>query len=449
MGEPQTKNQTMSKARRKEVTFECPEFLCDPTTDLNFDFEFSKCPSAEREAPETSTKDFLSTPIRPIVTTEAVDISPLSVPCRGDCAFFTPSPDPESKTDIDVVDPAIAEDYEESPRNQKHYVINRSLHKFLKNRNARTLNLYIDEYSTALFDRIVANLYGNTTLKTIELSRSRIPVPGSERTVEEMVCLLEAIRCLPYLKTLVVANFSSFLLPALAENLPTSLVTLHLHVLDQTISDDILDTLISKKNLRNLQLEAQGSMNIGRLVKIGSRIKTLKVLGVTYSMDFMHMQFLADTLYNNIECRLRLLDLQPIMDVHGWKALTASLKVNTQIQTLRVNVLGSTVDEKDDAAMDLAMLLKGNATLNSIANYSHDDLIVSGKTLSGPVVDALQANTTLRNLRFFQEDAMFWVAKDAILGRNCEKGELREAFYNPYANLAALLPSVKSRLCGQ
>ena len=458
--------------------FDYPEFLCHPTTDLNNDFEYITCPNGGESQPknnnnegmETIATDVHATPIPPTLKImDNLDIPPLSDLCKaGDCVtrLFPPSsPDQALETnpntvdgDTTKVDPTIIPNDDmvepelvENPPKQKRRQVNRSVHQFLQNpRVEQRLNLYVDQYSTSVFDRIVENLYGNSALKTIKLSHGPVSMTQSEsqRLFQDMCFLLEAIRCLPHLKTLIVSGLNSFLLPALMENLPSSLVTLDLQVLDETIPADMLDKLLVKKNLTDMQLEAQGSMDIGRLVKSGSRIKSLKVMGTSCTMDYVHVQFFADTLFKNRDCQLRLLDLQPTLHLPEWKALTACLRFNPQIQTLRVNVVGSTVEEQDEVALDLANFLKVNTTLTSLFNYSHDRLIVSGETLSGSFLEALQANTTLRKLRFFHEDPLFWVAKDAILHRNTEQGQYGKVFYTPYVSLTAMLPSIKSRLCG-
>jgi hypothetical protein len=393
-------NQKSSKVP-SEVRVKFPEFLCNPSTDLNFDLELS---SAE-------TKDF----------------------------FCSPQP-PISKTTGNVLKPM------KPPQGPKQRKLNRSLDRFLKNHPDDTLKLFADDYTTAIFDRVVESLYGNTVLKTIEITRNHISPSGSRRSLDEMLCLMEAIRCLPRLKALVLSNIDDVLLPTLVANLPPSLVSLKLHVLCQIIPDDILDALNAKKKLKHLHLEAQGSINFGRLVKTGSKIHTLKILGA-YFMDSLHLQFFADTLFKNAGSSLRLLDIQPIMDVHGWKALTDSLLSNTQMQVLRVNLVGTSIKENDSAVLDLAKLLNQNATLRRIDNHAHNDFIASRETLCGPVVNALQANTSLHALRFFQEDSVFWVTKFAFLNRNKEKGEVGKAFSSPYANLAGYLPAMQNRLC--
>lgn len=497
-----------SPTAKKRVAFSLPEFLCNPMTDLDFECQslpdegvktespinkiafdltdsFRCKPSKEnfqkfdlmklstikmssrrslddafvsKEKEDDGNKTPPKTPIYQATASksENFDISPLTAPCTEDTMWVPSSMKEGAEVESSAQQQASKkiielDQHTDLPLDQIHNESHRSLVQFFRNGGEETLKLHIDDYQTPIFDRIVESMYGNSTLKTMELTQSPIPLPGSERTMDEMICLFEAMRCLPRLRTLVVSNMRTPLLPALVENLPSSLITLNLQVLEGEISNAILDQLVAKKNLKHLHLEAPQSMEIGRLVKSGSKLESLKVVGVTYTMDPLHMQLFADALLNNVDCPLQNLDLQPIVDAGGWKALAHSLSCScTKIQSVRVNFLGATLEEKNAAAVDLANLLLVNTTLQCVANYAHDYLIVSEETLSGTVVESLHANTSLLELRFFQEDAVFWMAKNAILLRNQTQPSshlLRDYFYQPFASFTTILPSVKGKFC--
>jgi hypothetical protein len=337
----------------------------------------------------------------------------------------------------------------------------RALHKFLQTPKAagETLKLYIDEYQVSTFDRIVESFFGNTSLKSLVISRSKEgtsigSTPKMARTIAEMTCLFEAIRCLPYLETLVVWNAHAEILPALVENLPTSLTKLCLQVVDNgsAISNNILDAIAQKPNLQHVQLETRESMELGRLVN-SSSIKSLRICGLWYDMDLHHMQRFADSLYSNLDSPLTELDIQPTLDLSSWKSLATALRFNTRVRTLKLSFMGESMAERDAAAAELAELLHSNTTLRTISNYTHDAVTISSDLGNGMVLEALQANTQLHKFLFFHEESVFWVAKHALLKRNQqvfgEEGDLSHTIYSQYVSFASTLPALKSKMCGE
>lgn len=346
-------------------------------------------------------------------------------------------------------DEAATVEYPEHEHHESH----RTLHHFLKKSREDTLTLYIDDYQVSIFDRIVESLYGNSSLKTIAIIRSPEPKLGSQRTTAEMVCLFEAIRCLPKIHSLLISNARQDILPALAENLPSCLVKLNLHVLKGGVPNEFLDALATSENLTNVQLEAQQSMEIHRLV-FSPSIRTLKISGVRYRLDPDHIYAFADAICCNLDSQLSVLDVQPLMDCDSWRHLALALRFNTSVKHLRVSFSSNSSHEQEVAAIELAELLQANSTLTHITNYTHDSLILSEDITNGIVLESLKSNMVLKRLNFFREDSVFWVAKDALLMRNLEcfgkKGELGHSLYEHYVSFASSLPTIKANLpvCG-
>ncbi len=437
---------------------------------------------AKRPTSEFGTKSrsefIMRTPKRQVSSSLSSSISPISTPhpqttmCDGySMNACLPVPSAPTKETLGQLRPmmeqsapsvrshwqetAVEEQEIEMPvdvpaEEHKHNESHRKLQKFLRSGNESQLKLFIDDYQVSIFDRIVESFYGNTKLKTLIIHRNMEGNPGTIRTTSEMFCLFEAIRCMPYLKVLVVSNVRKEVLPALLDNLPSSLRKFNLQVIDGGIPNDFLDAL-ARMHLKHVQLEAEESVEIGRLVH-SSSIQSIKLCGVRIPMDPNHLQNFADALSCNLESPLKSLDLQPWIDFSSWKYLAEALRFNTSIQFIRVSFLGETCDEANAAAMVLAELLLANTTLTHIGNYTHDAVIVSEDTATGPVLDALKANTKLRKFRFFEEDTLFWMAKDALLKRNIdsvnEGDECSKAFLDQYVSLTSILPSIKQKVCG-
>jgi len=219
-----------------------------------------------------------------------------------------------------------------------------------------------------------------------------------------------------------------------------------------------LDELASHSHLRRIDLESEESIDIGRLINSAS-LQSIRVRGTNSTVDATHMQGLADALSCNIDSPLKVLDIQPWMDFSSWKHLADALRFNNSLESVEVSVVADTCDEADATAMVLAELLQSNSTLTHIVNKIHETLMVTEDTVNGPVLDALLANKTLKKLRFFDEDPLFWMAKDAILKRNKDysennrkdedhdKGDFGQAFFDQYVSFAALLPGFKQRMC--
>jgi hypothetical protein len=405
----------------------------------------------------SGSQETIDTPNRPISKGESVaNVFPLSTPNYLSNDFVPSAP---VKVLASIIPKSLQRkpDVEERtgmqlPNEQRQHESYLALHQFLKNTDGDALKLYIDDYQVSIFDRIVESFYGNKSLKTLTISRSKEGSFGSERTIAEMVCLFEAIRCLPHLETLILWNARTDILPALVENLPRSLEKLCLQVVDGTVSNNILDIIAEKENLQNIQLETRGSMELGRLVN-SSSIKSLRVCGLWYDMDEHHMQCFADSLYSNLDSPLKALDIQPTMNLSSWKYLATALRFNTRVRTLKMSFIGDSVAERDAAAVELAELLHANTALSHISNYTSDAVNVSAEIASGIVMEALQANAILHKFHFFQEESMFWVAKHALLKRNQEyfgeEGDLSHTIYQQYVNFASNLPSLQSKMCGE
>ena len=114
------------------------------------------------------------------------------------------------------------------------------------------------------------------------------------------------------------------------------------------------------------------------------------------------------------------------MQAQSFLALVRSLGSNTILQTLRVSVGG----DGEDAFLgdSLRQLIQTNSTLTHIWNYSHESIELSSETMDN-LVEALKHNVSLQELQFFQEEPVFWAAKERVLKRN------RQSMTNPFAGI--------------
>jgi len=329
-----------------------------------------------------------------------------------------------------------------------------------------TMKLYIDDYQESTFDKIVESFYGNANIRTLAICRSWQASAGTAinyKTKQEMRWLFEAIRCLPKLHTLLLLNMGEDALNILTEQLPKKISKLQLHLAEGTteIPDALLDALGEKlPNLQQIQLEVNGSFDVGRLVKGASQLNMLKVVSAErWDWQAEHIQSLGAALaeqvpgtlddirdmetqsLNVMKSKLMVLDLQPNLPLSSFQSLLSSLHNNKSLQSLRVTVHPQSDSDAaaaaDDAAWALSKFLHANSTLTHLYNHKQVKFRLPGliknpcvnadatstkeAAASTMLVEALQQNETMEVFSFFREEPVFWMAKEAVLKRNKQR----------------------------
>lgn len=344
---------------------------------------------------------------------------------------YSSNPDPCSILGSDKEDQGI---YEVSrvpslDDSMLHFESHHSLQQFLKDCGNEALQLYIDDYQDTTFDRIVESMYGNGSIETLLLARSTDKNFRSYKTRKEMTSFWEAIRCLPKLSTIMLMNLCQDVFMDLAvflRNHPT-LTHVQLHLYEGTIHPFLLDSLTSLPELTHIRLDVHETLDVANLLSC-PKLQEIKICGKFFSWEHSQIESFIEKLETSpqVKSNLTYLDLEPTMQAQSFLALVRSLGSNTILQTLRVSVGG----DGEDAFLgdSLRQLIQTNSTLTHIWNYSHESIELSSETMDN-LVEALKHNVSLQQLQFFQEEPVFWAAKERVLKRN------RQSMTNPFAGI--------------
>lgn len=327
------------------------------------------------------------------------------------------------------------------PKPQNPHESHQKLHEFLKDHSEEKLELHVDDYQESTFDKIVESLYGNSVLETLIVVRSLKTKVGTYRSPSEMECLLEAMRCLPRLRTLLLIHVGSDIMPYLGKNLPSSLQHFQIRMApplggngtntaNTSIPISVLNALATKEHLLDVHFEVNASLDLGRLVASPS-LQRIKISTTTtssssgtkqqpqVSMDPAHMQGLGEALASNPYSRLVALDLEPLLDTASWKILAESLHTTSPMKYLRVSYPGGPHPaDAEEAVRALGQLIRHNSALTNLNNQCYQRVEISQSVATEAMIEALHSNSSLVELSFFVEDPMVWVAKEALLKRN-------------------------------
>lgn len=281
------------------------------------------------------------------------------------------------------------------------------------------LKLFIDMYQRTTFDRIVQSLHELKGLKTLVVCRGLDATRPTHRVAADITLLLEAVRTIDKLETLMLLNFNSDSLDDLAFSLKRhpSIYRLHIHLAEGTLTGEILGVMATAPRLTHVQLEVRESCAIGTLLDSNS-IQSLRLTSANIVLKENHFRSLVYGLQSNYA--LTSLDLAPTISVNQFRSLCYALRENYRLESLRVSLKLSYEEDTEIVANALANLLKVNNTLINVWNYSYEDCPLSDESKS-IVLHSLSKNRSLCQFKFFSEDPDSWVTTEAHVKRKVDK----------------------------
>jgi hypothetical protein len=279
-----------------------------------------------------------------------------------------------------------------------------------------TLKLFVDTYQQSTFNQIVERITQLKGLRTLVVCRGLNFSESTYRTNSEMRSLLDAVRPVRGLDSLMLLNFRPHTLVDLAKTLnqhPT-MYRLQIHLAEGTLNGELLGVIATAPKLTHVQLEMKDSCAIGTLINSKS-IQTLRVASQDIALEKSHVRTLIYGLQSNIT--MTTLDLAPTMSVEHFRSLCSALKKNDRLESLRVNLKLFSEEDSQIAAVELANLISINRTLVSIWNFSYELARTPNSTGKRILYRSLRRKSSLEDFKFFSEDPNpSWDEEEAVLG---------------------------------
>ena len=330
-------------------------------------------------------------------------------------------------------------DEEDRPDNTNLVEVTKTLSAFSKSNRTmsdgdsacsknETLKLFVDTYQQSTFNQIVERISQLKGLRTLVVCRGLNFSESTYRTNSEMRSLLDAIRTVRGLDSLMLLNFRPQTMVDLAKTLNQhpSMYRLQIHLAEGTLNGELLGVIATAPKLTHVQLEMKESCAIGTLINSKS-IQTLRVSSQDIALEKSHVRTLIYGLQSNVT--MTTLDLAPAMSVGHFRSLCSALKKNDRLESLRVNLKLFSEEDSQIAAVELANLISCNRTLVSIWNYSYEQARTPNSTGKRILYRSLGRKSSLEDFKFFSEDPNpSWDEEEAVLG--IEPRESRDIILN-------------------
>lgn len=271
-----------------------------------------------------------------------------------------------------------------------------------KDDGKNTLKLFIDMYQKETFDHIVHSLKELTSVKTLVVCRGLDVSSPTHRSPSELKDLLDGIRGIENLESLMLLNFGSEALMDLAMTLNQhpSIYRLQIHMAEGTLNGELLGVMATAPKLTHVQIEVNESCAIGTLTN-SKTLQSLRLTSDSIRFERSHVRTLVYGLkYNQA---LTSLDLAPTISVEDFRSLCHALKENERLESLRVSLKLYTEEECNIVAVELASLFKTNATLINVWNYSYESCHLNEHS-KYVVLSSLKRSHSMRQFKFFSED---------------------------------------------
>lgn len=285
---------------------------------------------------------------------------------------------------------------------------------------ASKLRLYIDNYNETAYIKALEDLASNPNVIKLDICRSRAAsADGKEnvnrcRTQSQLASLFSVVRTLANLKILRLTNFEQSDFDNFPDAMEAHPSIQMVNIQSTTINEATLRTLTCFPSLEEIRLEVEQSFTFDTLLK-SSSLKRLSIQskGEAFSLENSHLMALVQVLEDST---LKELNLEPPMSWIAFQLLAYALRVNSSLEKFRVSVAGNGV-EADSALNEVATVLRRNSTLKSLRNLQYPSLRVSNEGQSN-LLDALEANHTIEQFLFFEEDLAYRSRKEKLLERN-------------------------------
>ncbi len=293
---------------------------------------------------------------------------------------------------------------------------NESLQFLLEGESTSTLTLYVDHYGSVTFRILMEDLVNNENVTELKIFRCWDESVEQKRDTAEIRHLFRAIRSLPRLESLQLANFHNSELDGLAVRdwRNQRLKELQIHVCSGAISQRMLRILSEMPALKVLVLEVNETFPL-HIVLASTTLESLTVVANNYKMDNLNLMEAFHKLRKNTS--LKQLVLEPPMVMRSFKFLAYSLRENIQLEELKVHVLPGDDHESSGAANELARTLQVNSSLKKLWNLNYANVGLTKKSCTS-LLTALAGNTVFEDFLFFNEEPAFHFQKQRFLNRN-------------------------------
>lgn len=316
----------------------------------------------------------------------------------------------------------ISEDFSDAPtpkrRQQKrsHQDPNDSLQFLYDDESTSTLTLFIDHYGPTAFRNLAESLMFNDRVSDLRIFRRWDDSIEMKRDEAEIHLLFRAIRSLPRLESLQLANFGKGELDSVSVSAwhNASLKKLKIHVCKGAISNRLLETLAGMPALKELVLEMNETFPL-YLLLASTTLESLTVAANNYRIANLHLTKAFHHLGKNIS--LKVLTMEPPIDMRSFKFLAYSLRDNIELEELKVHVLAGNRHESGGAANEIARMLQSNSSLKKLWNLNFANVHLPENSCK-LLLTAFAENTTVEEFLFFEEQPTFRVRKQRFLKRN-------------------------------
>jgi hypothetical protein len=264
-----------------------------------------------------------------------------------------------------------------------------------------SVSLDIDSYDAEVWYRLLTSIYRNTVLTKILLMRNDDP-RSRTRTLRELRDLFQAIRHIPTVVQIdllggFTGNDLDFSLPEFLRDHAT-IQKIQIGVADGALSNRVLESLASARQLREVVLEVQESSELG-LLYASSTLERLRVDTYGEPLEDDHLFAMAEILHTNTT--LEVLDMDYTISTNGLARLADMLRENVGLKELRVAV---ELRDEEDPFLDLMDAMKENDTLSVFYNYRFRKCGDVSPVAVQNQLALLEQNMTLHSFVLFQDE---------------------------------------------
>jgi hypothetical protein len=270
--------------------------------------------------------------------------------------------------------------------------------------NNNMLKLFTHLYQQSTYDEIIRSIPEIEEQPTLVIARGLDFSASTYHTASEVKALLEALKHVNKLDSIMLLNFRPESMVDLAKTLNQhpSIYRLLLHLTEGTINGELLGVMATAPRLTHVQIDLKESCAIGTLLNSKS-LQSLRITSGNISLDKAHLRTLIYGLGSNTA--LTTLDLAPEMSLEHFRSMCSALRENNRLESLRVCLKLTTEADSQTATLELANLLKKNRSIVSVWNYAHEESSppsVIGKRI---LQEALKKNDGhVKEIKFYSED---------------------------------------------